>query len=292
MQRIGSIQVLRAIAANMVVLAHIWGVEQKYHPNDGALPSYFMWSGWHGVYLFFVISGFVIIQAASREDWRKFITARVTRIYPTYWFYTSVFLAGLIVAPHLFAQRPNVSVVASFVLWPTAERPLLSVGWTLIHEMYFYVVVAAMLAGGLRPLHTLLAWAVVIIAAQLFPYGATPLTAVVFSPLTLLFIFGAGLGLMVEHTKIQDRNPSLIERVGIALGDASYSTYLAHVLVVSAIWRISLTLPWQTSPLVLVLISLVAANVWGLLSYRFVERPLMAAAGQLTTTASKYATLK
>lgn len=285
------IQVLRAVAANMVLLAHIWGIEQKYHPQAVALPSYFKWSGWHGVYLFFVISGFVIIQAAEREDWRRFLTARVTRIYPTYWFYTAVFLAGYLAAPHLFAPRPDVSILASFALWPTAERPLLSVGWTLIHEMYFYVVVAAMLAAGLRPLYTLLAWAIVIIAAQLLPYDATPLSAVVFSPLTLLFIFGAGLGLVVGSTKSQNQSPFCLTRIAVALGDASYSTYLAHVLVVSSIWRLSLALPWQTSPWVLIAISVVAANVWGLLSYRFIERPLMAAVGQLANP-SRYAAVR
>jgi peptidoglycan/LPS O-acetylase OafA/YrhL len=290
MQKIRAVQMLRGVAANMVVLNHIWGLEQIHYPTPYVLPACLEWSGRCGVYLFFIISGFVIVRASAREDWRQFIAARVTRIYPTYWFYTALllvtFIAGRGLAENL-AERSNVSLLASFALWPTAGGPLLNVGWTLIHEMYFYIVVAVMLAARLRPLRTLLLWAIVVVAAQPFSYNNTPLAAVLFSPLTLLFIFGAGLGLIVSASATTElRKPSFLERAAVLLGDASYSTYLSHLLILFAIWKASFILPWQTSRWVLFAVIVIAANVWGLLSYRFIEQPILRAVRRFKRTSS------
>ena len=78
--RFDGIQILRAIAANAVVLRHVQAIEQKFTQGQGFLPEWFEWLGVLGVDLFFVISGFVIIRAAARENWREFIFARITRI--------------------------------------------------------------------------------------------------------------------------------------------------------------------------------------------------------------------
>ncbi|EIG56090.1 acyltransferase [Bradyrhizobium sp. WSM1253] len=294
MGKIRSIQALRAVAANLVVLTHVWGFEQQYYPNAGVLPACFEWIGMYGVYLFFVISGFVIIRAAANEDWRQFITARLTRIYPAYWFYTAVLLAGYVVAsPQRLTERASVSLLASFTLWPTAEKPLLIVGWTLTYEIYFYLIVAVMIAAGLRPLRTLVLWAGVILAAQSIPYEANPVAAVLFSPLTLLFIAGGALGLLIRPRASRAPMPYLpaVERCAVALGDASYSTYLAHFLVISVIWKLSFTLPWQTPQWALISFSLLAANAWGLISYRLIEKPAMVAVRQ-TKNAPDFAPVK
>lgn len=283
MQKIRTIQALRALAANMVVLTHIWGIEQSDHPNAGVLPACFEQAGMYGVYLFFVISGFVIIRAAAKEDWRQFILARITRIYPPYWFYTAVLLIGYVAFTQRLAERADVSLIASFALWPTAGKPLLIVGWTLIHEMYFYLVVAAMLAAGIKPLRAMALWAGVIIAAQALPHDASPVIAVLFSPLTLLFIAGACLGLVAgSHTASHSPKLSLVERAAAALGDASYSIYLSHFLVVSALWKLAPILPWQAPQWALVTVSLIAVNAWGLLSYRLIEQPAMMVARRLS----------
>jgi peptidoglycan/LPS O-acetylase OafA/YrhL len=69
-----------------------------------------------------------------------------------------------------------------------------------------------------------------------------------------------------------DTQPGLL----VALGNASYSTYLAHVLVLSALGRLFAATPWHTpvTAAVFVIVGLVAVNVWGWLSYRLMERPL------------------
>jgi peptidoglycan/LPS O-acetylase OafA/YrhL len=80
--KIDAIQILRAIAANFVVLNHVWAIEQKFDPIDGILPFWFEGLGPLGVKVFFVISGFVILRVSYREGWGEFLFARVTRIYP------------------------------------------------------------------------------------------------------------------------------------------------------------------------------------------------------------------
>ncbi|MET0221963.1 MAG: acyltransferase family protein [Tardiphaga sp.] len=274
--RLNSVQILRAIAANLVVLNHIWEIEHKFHPDHQILPALFERFGIWGVQMFFVISGFVIILAAQRETARVFILSRVTRIYPIYWFYTSVLLVGYLAAPQILADRSGTSLIASYLLWPTGNYPLLVVGWTLIHEMYFYLVIAAMLVVRAPPAVVLAVWAVIIAAAQLWAAPASPVMAVVPHPLTLLFILGAAGGLAARPvTSNRVRVPGPIENLLVLLGNASYSTYLAHVMVISAIWRVGAALPVQLPQLALVAISFVAANLAGVISYFVLERPTL-----------------
>ena len=82
-----SIQLLRAVAALMVVVQHS---HIAFTPTEKA--KLWWWPvfsdfGWLGVSLFFVISGFIIANVLSRPNfslvdyfWRRFI-----RIYPLYW---------------------------------------------------------------------------------------------------------------------------------------------------------------------------------------------------------------
>src|ERR1035437_5849791 len=109
--RFDGIQILRAIAANAVVLRHVQAIEQKFTQGQGFLPEWFEWLSVLGVDLFFVISGFVIIRAAARENWREFIFARITRIYPTYWVYTTILVAIYFAVPSSMSDRSGVSLI-------------------------------------------------------------------------------------------------------------------------------------------------------------------------------------
>src|SRR5438105_376285 len=79
-----SIQCLRGIAAFAVLLCHIGSIEGQY-TQMRFLPEW----GRHGVDLFFVISGFVMVYI-SNEKWgnkaaaKLFLFKRVMRIYPAY----------------------------------------------------------------------------------------------------------------------------------------------------------------------------------------------------------------
>ena len=85
--------------------------------------------------------------------------------------------------------------IKSFALWPQSEPPLLNLGWTLIHEMWFYIVFAALLILPRRFLtYGLIVWGSLVLA-RFTVWGAVgtslPVWKLVTSPLTLEFIGGA-----------------------------------------------------------------------------------------------------
>jgi exopolysaccharide production protein ExoZ len=136
-----NIQILRAIAALMVVHGHA---------ARGGLGLSFVAGGMVGVDLFFVISGFIIAYVATIDS-SQFMMRRVIRIVPIYWVSTLALYVLVVVAPQLFrttSDDPRL-LALSLVFIPdpigvhTADgvpHPTLSGGWTLNFEMYFYAV--------------------------------------------------------------------------------------------------------------------------------------------------------
>ncbi|MGJ3230227.1 MAG: acyltransferase family protein [Oceanicaulis sp.] len=195
------IQVLRAIAAALVLIAHLSQHEDRFLSSQ-VIPLWVS-AGVSGVDLFFVLSGFVMVYVTRHAAHGltpfigRFLYARVTRIYPAYWLATLATLAGyLAFAGMLQRDFGELNFVTSFLLWPDSHPPIVPVGWTLIHEMYFYLVFAAMLLAPRRFLPFLLAgWLLLVVLAQ--PYAASPLTLVITHPLTAEFILGCVVGLLV-----------------------------------------------------------------------------------------------
>ena len=198
--RYGSLQVLRGVGAMLVVIQHLAMVESRYLAGPAVMPAAAGFAGC-GVDLFFVISGFVIVTSVRRDfDHPRavvpFVVRRFVRIYPIYWFYTTIALIVANLFPrwiHDAYQWPDI--LASYALWPSDKVPLLSVGWTLIYEVWFYGVIA--LAILLVPLaglaRFLLLWAVLIVlGATVFARDAIPpFVTVATHPLGLEFIAGA-----------------------------------------------------------------------------------------------------
>ena len=150
---IDSVQALRSIAAIAVVTYHV--LKMMVHNGGYAfeVPEY----GASGVDLFFVISGFIMVYTSSEAfckpgAMRSFIRRRFIRIVPTYWFYTSVVVLLLVVAPALFSSTVfNWRVVISSYFFLLSEvrageiGTVLQTGWTLCYEVYFYLLFAVLL---------------------------------------------------------------------------------------------------------------------------------------------------
>jgi peptidoglycan/LPS O-acetylase OafA/YrhL len=332
---IKNIQALRAIAANGVLVSHLFIVEQKYN-HGGAVLSANAHLGAFGVDLFFVISGFIMATIARNASWQKFLCDRAMRILPPYWFYTTLVLIVSFYVPayvNSSFERPP-SIWHSYLLIPDSVGPLLAVGWTLMHEMYFYLCFALIisLTGGFRFRITSLLpiWSVAVIclnAVVQLTEISDPVVAVITHPLTLEFIFGAAAGILIQRNctafsastliggiiiftlalslsddalgLIDGQNWKRVILVGapcalivyglvgievkneltaphwlVALGNASYSTYLSHVLVLSAIGRMFAAMPNHNfySEAAFVIVSIIIANVIGLVSYSLIER--------------------
>ncbi|NDE91293.1 MAG: acyltransferase [Alphaproteobacteria bacterium] len=333
-----NIQALRAFAANSVLLTHIVSVEQKYGHGISVLdPSFHL--GAMSVDLFFVISGFIMASLANATRWDKFLIDRATRIYPLYWFYTTIVLLITLIAPGLannsFEHAP--SLWRSYLLIPDTVMPLLAVGWTLIHEIYFYLVFAFILFSMRFITLPVIAWAVLwgaaIIAVNLSGLNdqTGPIVTLVTHPLTLEFILGIAVGTLIHQSNktqllwticaiaivvltlccsditfinIDEKNLQHIALFGIPcallvyaalqielknilvapawlvqLGNASFSIYLMHVLVISALGHIFVKLPFHTPPfeIAFVVLCIAAPYIAGLVSYRLIEQPMQRA---------------
>src|SRR5690606_33561145 len=118
---------------------------------------------------------------------------------PLYWFYTTLVVVLMAVMPGVAnSAYQDQSIVASYLLWPQAQLPLLTVGWTLIHEAFFYLLMAVAIAFAReRQLPwLLLGWAgVTLLAHGMLGTGIAPWAAVATSPLSLEFIAGGLIGL-------------------------------------------------------------------------------------------------
>jgi peptidoglycan/LPS O-acetylase OafA/YrhL len=92
-----AVHALRAFAALMVFGVHLCDSFNTYFfPHcellNEAMP-YIKRFGTFGVELFFVISGYVIMNSLERHSLREFLLRRLVRIYPVFCFFTLVFFA-------------------------------------------------------------------------------------------------------------------------------------------------------------------------------------------------------
>jgi exopolysaccharide production protein ExoZ len=332
-----NIQSLRAVAALLVLAFHVYAVEGKYF-GEHVVPKVLGAYGTCGVDLFFVISGFVMTtvtrtQFGSRENAVGFLKRRVMRIYPLYWFYSLIVFAVMLVMPQWVNSSTghHVEVLRSFLLLPSATLPLLLQGWTLVYEMFFYVVFAALLACITERWLTvaLIVWAAVTCSlAYLLEMGriSDPSIRLIGDPLVLEFIAGCfcamawpamrgarpffllaaaavsslvsvaiggrvGLDEIIHWRAFYFGLPAFFlvlgavsleahmrvtaSRVLRVLGDASYSLYLSHVLVISAVGRVYARFALDKfGPAIGTLLCIVVAIFAGYFSYRVVEQPL------------------
>ena len=201
-----SIQSLRGFAALAVCVAHLHAVETKF----GGAPLLGNWtlSGFAGVDLFFVISGFVMVWVTRADQGKaaalpRFWLARALRIYPLWWLVLSAIVAVWMIKPAwVYASHlTDPDILRSYLLLPAKEFPLHAVGWTLIHEVWFYLVFGFLLLAPKHLFPILLAlWAGIVTSAALaLPNPTDPFLALIRHPLTLEFILGAGVGILATR---------------------------------------------------------------------------------------------
>lgn len=215
--RLENIQALRGVAALMVLFAHVKEAEIDYGGAGTILP-HFLYMGVVGVDLFFLISGFVMTHGAlsgarGGEAGKRFLFNRAARIYPVYWTATLALMVLYAGKQYLFAEAtPFPNPRATFLLTPSDYYPLVPVGWTLVHEMYFYVVFALFVFWSAARLPAFLgAWGLIIIAALAFgAFDANAWTKIAFNPLTFEFMAGAVIALVLRRGVTAFALPALI----------------------------------------------------------------------------------
>ncbi|MEO5706875.1 MAG: acyltransferase [Alteraurantiacibacter sp.] len=138
MKRLECLDALRGIAALLVVLQHVLEL---------AVPHFVLlqWCniGRLGVFLFFLISGFVVpFSIRGEQPLKRFAISRMARLLPALWLSIAVML--------LFesASAPAIIANMTMVARPLALPELAGAYWTLSYELGFYLVVAALYAAG------------------------------------------------------------------------------------------------------------------------------------------------
>lgn len=132
--------------------------------------------------LFFVISGFIMVYISGTEPFSAltFLRRRAIRIVPLYWAFTifTALLAAFL--PSLFQRTvftwPHFLESLLFIVHEApgtkSLSPILSLGWTLNYEIYFYIVFAMVAFMSARP--RLIVLSMVFIGAWLLGVFAPP----------------------------------------------------------------------------------------------------------------------
>jgi peptidoglycan/LPS O-acetylase OafA/YrhL len=139
-------------AAAMLVMAHhlafaIWA-KHHFDARYTHLGRY-TWSGWIGVEIFFVLSGFIISYSAQQATPSSFVKNRLIRLYPAAWACSTITLGVIYFTGRELPLSPLWQAwLRSFFLSPFAPY-VDSVYWTLPVEMVFYTIIFVLLFSGL-----------------------------------------------------------------------------------------------------------------------------------------------
>lgn len=107
----------------------------------------FTWFGWVGVEIFFVISGFVIANSATKVSPAEFLVGRALRLYPAVWVCGTLTFIVLLVAARGEASEFILPYIRAMLLIPKGLNGqwLDCIYWTLAAEMAFYGLVFCVL---------------------------------------------------------------------------------------------------------------------------------------------------
>jgi peptidoglycan/LPS O-acetylase OafA/YrhL len=336
--QIDGLQILRAVAVFMVAWLHSGQTLEGWRVVE--LPHF----GAFGIDIFFVISGFIISSVLLRTrpsrgaSW-AFLKRRLLRIFPIYWVFALLESARLIHGHGFFLQNYFPSFLLLPGLYP--RYPLvLGFSWTMIFEMFFYYVLAAILLVTVKRavVVSIAFFALAVLLGRVIGVS-NPAWIAFTSPILLEFIFGAfaslaflrlgrqrsmgiamlllgvaislymrahpqqggaaGIDMVLSSAGAMRRvltwgmgaalivsgvvfwlpaTQSLPARIAVALGNASYSAYLASEILIEFGARSLMKFagrPTVAKEVLLQLLLVATVFLGGWISYRFVERPMI-----------------
>lgn len=216
-----NVQALRVTAAYLVVLIHLEPFLRARGIDTDLMGSF---GGW-GVDIFFVISGFIMVYTNDDRfrSPRQFWLNRIRRIVPLYWTATFllVFLSLLGLRPGGVYHWNATDLITSLLFIPrrmsNGEMTLFSVGWTLIYEMFFYVIfgLALILRKSFWRVAAVAILFLSLVAAGIFLRPTGLIGWYYTNPIVLEFIFGCLLGLL--YSRMNNDLPSVAAPVGVML---------------------------------------------------------------------------
>jgi peptidoglycan/LPS O-acetylase OafA/YrhL len=280
--------------------------------SSGAYVLFFVISG-------FIISQ-IVVNAPIKEQRLAtavdFAFRRVIRIYPLYW----IVLAMSVVASFWMPLSDPLPSAISLISLTTAANWLVPTAWTLAFEVYFYAGVMMILIIAPRHLFlAILVWMVVqafagnllpswisndalviefglgCLIAYLIDRGARVLPATGLFVACILFLLGnildardwvrvgtvgVGSALLIYAVVVAECRGIKFPRIMQYLGDASYSIYIWHWLLLTVLVAISEAsgliefTPVSLRP-VLIVSWITVTLAFAVASYKYLERPLL-----------------
>jgi peptidoglycan/LPS O-acetylase OafA/YrhL len=140
----------------------------------------FTWFAWVGVEIFFVISGFVIANSASKSSATEFLFGRALRLYPAVWVCSTLTFIVLLFFASGSASEFIVPYLRAMLLVPKGLNGqwLDCIYWTLAAEMAFYgLVFCALLTKKITLRH--LAWGLTFYSAVFNAFALLVLSGVI-----------------------------------------------------------------------------------------------------------------
>lgn len=137
------LDIVRGLAILCVMLFHF--TDKIYDLYPKALPVIFQFSyGVFPVYVFFTLSGFVVLISFKRYSWINFLKIRFIRLYPI--FFLGCFITALILflSPLTSNSVDNIGFLTNLILLNNVlHYPYIDgVYWTLSYEIGFYIFIA------------------------------------------------------------------------------------------------------------------------------------------------------
>ncbi len=211
------IQILRGFAASAVALHH--SLEMSNGVPGRFSADWLTTAGAAGVDVFFVISGFIMLHVSFPTDGRSlppgaFLIRRALRIYPFYWLCSLAMLALAAVGFLRHQDHGTTTILHSLLLLPH-DHYLLGVAWTLVYEIYFYILFAVSLLARSIIASVAIPSAMIValmVTSPLLPPGAA--RNFLGNPIALEFCFGLGLNIVWRHHHFNGRLPALFGGIG------------------------------------------------------------------------------
>lgn len=312
------VQVSRFVAAFLVVITHT-----TFYASERIGSGLGVWHfGEIGVPIFFAISGLVMVLSTTRlpvdaKGAQTFLLRRFVRIVPLYWLATAFKVAVALAAPAVVNHNhfEAANAVKSFLFIPYFNaagelRPMHGVGWTLLHEVFFYLLFAGALSARLRPVIWVPGAIVALWVVGLLIEDKSAFVTVATSAVNLNFVAGMLAGALLSSAApktaaaaamagcavlvgwLVGETPGVVvafcaavlllgalqmgraAKPFVALGDSSYSLYLFHPFIAPALVVLlgrKLGQPPSVAVVVTCLATVIACHVIHLL----IERPVV-----------------
>jgi len=235
-----SLQALRGFVAILILLHHLRAYELIVYGES----TCFYWLPeilGQGVSYFFCLSGFLMIYSINNSP-VTFLKKRFLRIYPTYFIAALIAIFFLTIAYSSF-EMPNLLV--SLTLFPVGPHVYpLNLEWTLIYEVFFYVICFCFTFKRIRKFFPffLIAWAATIICAAIgFSMQSQMVPTyrnIFFSYYNLYFIIGAVCSYLFDFASKRRKVKTLLRHSQLYWLLAFVTAVLLYVLLRSNVFPI------------------------------------------------------